>query len=98
MGYGEGLGCRLKRNAQVTIPGGLGFGREPLGGSLRPDMGHASEGYGEGLGRRLEKNDQVTTPDGLGFGRDPLGGSLRPDMGHASDPMWPALIGLLAKT
>ncbi|MFS8028109.1 hypothetical protein Hanom_Chr16g01506601 [Helianthus anomalus] len=52
---------------------------------------------GRGLGRGLERNAQVTTPGGLGFGRGPLGGSLRPVVGHARDPMWPALIGLLAR-
>ncbi|KAF5772031.1 hypothetical protein HanXRQr2_Chr13g0572011 [Helianthus annuus] len=32
MGYGAGLGRGLGTNAQVTIPGGLGFRRGPLGG------------------------------------------------------------------
>ncbi|MFS7975580.1 hypothetical protein Hanom_Chr10g00882231 [Helianthus anomalus] len=54
-------------------------------------------GMGRGLGRGLERNAQVTIPGGLGFGRGPLGGSLRPGVGHASDPMWSALIGLLAR-
>ncbi|MFS8016981.1 hypothetical protein Hanom_Chr15g01374891 [Helianthus anomalus] len=36
---GRGLGRGLERNAQVTTPGGLGFGRGPLGGSLRPGVG-----------------------------------------------------------
>ncbi|KAJ0510581.1 hypothetical protein HanIR_Chr11g0542401 [Helianthus annuus] len=39
MGYGAGLERGLKRNAQVTTLGGLGFGRGPLGGSLRPGVG-----------------------------------------------------------
>ncbi|MFS8033719.1 hypothetical protein Hanom_Chr17g01572861 [Helianthus anomalus] len=39
MGYGAGLGRGLKRNAQVITTGGLGFGRRPLGGSLRPGVG-----------------------------------------------------------
>ncbi|MFS8005626.1 hypothetical protein Hanom_Chr13g01239541 [Helianthus anomalus] len=37
------MGRGLERNAQVTIPGGLGFGCGPLGGSLRPGVGHASD-------------------------------------------------------
>ncbi|MFS8014955.1 hypothetical protein Hanom_Chr15g01350741 [Helianthus anomalus] len=42
---GRGLGRGLERNAQVTTSGGLGFGRGrgPLGGSLRPGVGHASD-------------------------------------------------------
>ncbi|KAJ0601173.1 hypothetical protein HanIR_Chr03g0125391 [Helianthus annuus] len=35
MGYGRGLGT----NAQVTIPGGLGFRRGPLGGGFSPGVG-----------------------------------------------------------
>ncbi|MFS8018304.1 hypothetical protein Hanom_Chr15g01390481 [Helianthus anomalus] len=54
-------------------------------------------GRGWGLGRGLKRNARVTTPGRFGFGCDPLGGSLRPGVGHASDPMWPALIGLLAR-
>ncbi|MFS7956977.1 hypothetical protein Hanom_Chr07g00660971 [Helianthus anomalus] len=54
-------------------------------------------GYGRGLGRGFERNAQVITPGGLGFRRGSLGGSLRPGVGHASDPIWPALIGLLAR-
>ncbi|MFS8012431.1 hypothetical protein Hanom_Chr14g01320781 [Helianthus anomalus] len=34
-----GMGRELERNAQVTTPGGLGFGRGPLGGSFRPGVG-----------------------------------------------------------
>ncbi|MFS7948245.1 hypothetical protein Hanom_Chr06g00557691 [Helianthus anomalus] len=49
------------------------------------------------MGRGLERNAQITTPGGFGFERGPLGGSLRPALGHASDPMWPTLIGLLAR-
>ncbi|MFS7902038.1 hypothetical protein Hanom_Chr01g00006581 [Helianthus anomalus] len=40
---GWGLGRGLERNAQVTTPDGVGFGRGPLGGSLRPGVGHASD-------------------------------------------------------
>ncbi|MFS7917063.1 hypothetical protein Hanom_Chr03g00184671 [Helianthus anomalus] len=40
---GRELGRGLERNAQVTTPGRLGFGRGPLGGSLRPGVGHASD-------------------------------------------------------
>ncbi|MFS7953753.1 hypothetical protein Hanom_Chr07g00622261 [Helianthus anomalus] len=39
MGYGAGLGRGLAENAQATTPGGLGFGRSPRGGSLRPGVG-----------------------------------------------------------
>ncbi|MFS7985139.1 hypothetical protein Hanom_Chr11g00995001 [Helianthus anomalus] len=52
---------------------------------------------GRGLGRGLAINAQVTTTGGLVFGCGPLGRSLRPGVGHASDPMWPALIDLLAR-
>ncbi|MFS7914538.1 hypothetical protein Hanom_Chr02g00154611 [Helianthus anomalus] len=50
-----------------------------------------------GLGRGLERNAQVTTPGGLGFGRGPIGVRFSLGVGHASDPMWSALIGLLAR-
>ncbi|MFS7920933.1 hypothetical protein Hanom_Chr03g00230681 [Helianthus anomalus] len=40
---GRGLGHGLGENAQVTTLGGLGFGRGPLGGSLRSGVGHASD-------------------------------------------------------
>ncbi|MFS7920619.1 hypothetical protein Hanom_Chr03g00226981 [Helianthus anomalus] len=37
------MGRGLERNTQVITPGGLGFGCGPLGGSLRPGVGHASD-------------------------------------------------------
>ncbi|MFS7938744.1 hypothetical protein Hanom_Chr05g00443381 [Helianthus anomalus] len=37
------MGRGLERNAQVITTGGLGFRRGPLGGSLRPGVGHASD-------------------------------------------------------
>ncbi|MFS7889292.1 hypothetical protein Hanom_Chr00s000003g01605231 [Helianthus anomalus] len=40
---GRGLGRELAENAQAIILGGLGFGRGPRGGSLRPGVGHASD-------------------------------------------------------
>ncbi|MFS7971569.1 hypothetical protein Hanom_Chr09g00834421 [Helianthus anomalus] len=40
---GRGLGRGLERNAQVTTPGGLGFGRGPLGGSFSPGVGRGYE-------------------------------------------------------
>ncbi|MFS7989838.1 hypothetical protein Hanom_Chr11g01051571 [Helianthus anomalus] len=40
---GQELGCGLAENAQATIPGGLGFGRGPRGGSLKPGVGRASD-------------------------------------------------------
>ncbi|MFS8007654.1 hypothetical protein Hanom_Chr14g01263611 [Helianthus anomalus] len=50
-----------------------------------------------GMGWGLGENPQVIIPGGCGFRRGLLDGSLRPDVGHASDPMWSALIGLLAR-
>ncbi|MFS8033768.1 hypothetical protein Hanom_Chr17g01573441 [Helianthus anomalus] len=41
MGYGAGLGRGLGTNAQVTIPGGLGFRRGSLGGGFSPGIGRA---------------------------------------------------------
>ncbi|MFS7930897.1 hypothetical protein Hanom_Chr04g00349671 [Helianthus anomalus] len=40
---GRGLEHGLPENARATTPGGLGFGRGPRGGSLRPGVGHASD-------------------------------------------------------
>ncbi|MFS7965265.1 hypothetical protein Hanom_Chr09g00760191 [Helianthus anomalus] len=40
---GRVLGRGLEINTQVIILGGLGFGRGPLGGSLRPGVEHASD-------------------------------------------------------
>ncbi|MFS7985132.1 hypothetical protein Hanom_Chr11g00994911 [Helianthus anomalus] len=37
------MGRGLAINAQVTTPGGLGFGCGALGGSLSPGEGHASD-------------------------------------------------------
>ncbi|MFS7969734.1 hypothetical protein Hanom_Chr09g00812641 [Helianthus anomalus] len=38
-----GMGRGLVENAQVTISGGLGLGRGPRGGSLKPGVGRASD-------------------------------------------------------
>ncbi|KAJ0683386.1 hypothetical protein HanPI659440_Chr16g0657741 [Helianthus annuus] len=35
----DGLGRGLERNAQVIIPGGLGFGRGPIGVGFSPGVG-----------------------------------------------------------
>ncbi|MFS7964933.1 hypothetical protein Hanom_Chr08g00756191 [Helianthus anomalus] len=37
----RGLGHGLGTKAQVTIPGGLGFRRGPLGGGFNPGVGRA---------------------------------------------------------
>ncbi|MFS7898499.1 hypothetical protein Hanom_Chr00s024111g01763371 [Helianthus anomalus] len=41
---GRGLGRGLAINVQVTTPGGPGFGRDLLGGSLRLGVGRGYEG------------------------------------------------------
>ncbi|MFS7927215.1 hypothetical protein Hanom_Chr04g00306341 [Helianthus anomalus] len=40
---GRGLGRGLGTNAQVTILGGLGFRRGPLGGGFSPGVGRGYE-------------------------------------------------------
>ncbi|KAJ0491701.1 hypothetical protein HanIR_Chr12g0566701 [Helianthus annuus] len=44
-GMGRGLGRGLGTNAQVTTPGGLGFGCGPLGGGFSLCVGHAWRSY-----------------------------------------------------
>ncbi|MFS7898485.1 hypothetical protein Hanom_Chr00s024086g01763201 [Helianthus anomalus] len=41
---GRGLARGLAINAQVISPGGFGFGRDSLGGSLRLGVGRGYEG------------------------------------------------------
>ncbi|MFS7993697.1 hypothetical protein Hanom_Chr12g01097161 [Helianthus anomalus] len=37
------MGRGMAENAQATTPGGLGLGRGPRGGSLKPGVGRASD-------------------------------------------------------
>ncbi|MFS7916557.1 hypothetical protein Hanom_Chr03g00178571 [Helianthus anomalus] len=94
IGYGSGLWRGLGTNAQVTIPGGLGFQCDPLGEGFSPGAGVV---VWVGLGT----NAQVTTPGGLGFRRGPLGGGFSPGVGRGyQDDMagsdWPRQVAVWA--